>query len=126
VWYHINAKPRPLTSIASKCLLRNHSITTVADMIRTLSRLPPNLNNQHIPNLSCICAACARDRLNSCRNPHECTKEALTCIKEIALKLNPLISIRVHDNLSLTPNHKKRNIAALDNDEEIIFDLTIT
>lgn len=94
-WYHINAKPRPLTSIASRCLLKNHAIATVKDMIRTASRLSPNQGNAHTPNLLC------------------------TRIKEIAPIFNPLSANEVHDNLSLTPNRKARNKAARTNNNKI-------
>jgi hypothetical protein len=88
-WYHINAKPHPLTSIASKCLIRNHNIATVADMVRTALRAQPNRSNPHTPNLLCVCAGCTRDRLKGCRNPHECVKEALAKVTDIAPKFNP-------------------------------------
>jgi hypothetical protein len=125
-WYHIRAKPRPLTGIASKCLLRKHATATVADLIRTASRLKPSRDNQHTPSLLCICIECSRDRIRGCRNPHTCAKEALTRVTGIAPKLNPLSETGPHDNLTLTPNRKARNRAARATNGIILFDPTVT
>jgi exonuclease III len=47
-WYHVNAKPRPLTNIPSKCLLKNHNIMTVADLIKASARAHAGDNDPHI------------------------------------------------------------------------------
>jgi hypothetical protein len=38
-WYHIASKPCPMTNRPSKCLLRHHEVTTVADIMRISARL---------------------------------------------------------------------------------------
>lgn len=60
--------------------------------------------------MECVCADCARDRLQGCRNPHACAVEA-----------------EHHDDLSLTPNRKEKNKKAHETKKgEILFDPTIT
>ena len=124
-WYHIKANPLPLTSIPAKCLLRNHQAKTVADLIQTSTKAQPAQINVHIPNLACTCVECARDRLKGCRNPHECTKEALSRINEIAPKFNPLIGLSQCDDLSLMPTCKAQRRAANENSDKTMFDTEI-
>jgi hypothetical protein len=38
-WYHIAANPCPITNVMSICLLNNHEITKVADLIQMSSHL---------------------------------------------------------------------------------------
>ena len=124
-WYHIKAIPSPLSNIASRCLLKKHRINTVADLLRTSERAQPDRINSHVPNLTCTCVECAKDRLKGCRNPHECAKEALKRISEIAPKFNPLIGLTQRDDFSLTPSRDARKIAADENNDKIMFDAEI-
>ncbi|KAH9049818.1 hypothetical protein EDB83DRAFT_2226819 [Lactarius deliciosus] len=108
-WYHPGAPPRPLTSVASKCLLNKHKITTIAELIKSANKiLERNRSQDHIPSPACICRECVRDRLDGCRNPHACTEEAHSRLSKIAPKYNPL-KITVHDNLSLTHRRIAQN-----------------
>ena len=124
-WYHIKTNPCPLTSIPSKCLLKKHKIKTVADLIQTAEKVQPYQTNPHVPDLTCTCIGCAKDHLLGCRNPHECAQEALTWITGITLKFNPLIGTTQRDNMSLTPTHKERWIAAEENSDKILFNAEI-
>ena len=120
-WYHVRAAPRPLSNIPSKCLLKKHDISTVADLIRTSKKVQPDQNGPHTPNLTCTCIDCVRDRLKGCRNPHECAKEALARVTAIAPKFNPLLGMSERDNFSLTPTHNDRRHAANEHDDKILF-----
>lgn len=38
-WYHLVTNPRPITNVASKCLLERHNIIRVADLLRKSVRI---------------------------------------------------------------------------------------
>ena len=120
-WYHAKAAPRSLNNIPSKCLLRRHNIKTVTDLIRTSARARPNPNQHHVPNLTCTCVECAKDRLMGCRTPHECAQEALTRIEGIAPEYNPMLGLDQRDNFSLTPTQDAWKQAAEENQDSVIF-----
>lgn len=125
-WYHPLANPRSMATIPARCLLRRHTVTTVADLIAMSDRIhTPSLDHPHLPTPTCACQTCARDRREGCRNPHQCASEALARIRQIEPKLNPL-SPDHHGNFSLTPNRKAANIRAKENNNDILFDPSIT
>ena len=68
-WYHMNANHCPMTNIPSKCLLRNHKVKTVVNLVKTSERAQARYSSLHVPNLSCTCINCARDWIKNCRNP---------------------------------------------------------
>ena len=126
-WYHLNAEASPLTTTTARCLLRKHAITTVADLISTSARLrTTNQHLPHVPNPLCPCTDCSQDRVNGCRNPHACAKDAMSRIHLIAPKFNPLEIGDHHDNLSLTPSRKERNRDARRTEGCVRFDPSIT
>ena len=128
-WYHISADPHPITNVASICLLNNHAITKVADLIQMSNQLhdpPPPQNLTHLYSLQCICQHCVRDRLKECKNPHACATEVQTRIEGIASKLNPMQPSDNHDGLSLIRSCKTYNETAKCNKGAIMFDPTIT
>lgn len=109
-WYHMASDPRPITNIASKCLLTTHEVSTIADLLRTSARLRLHpVNTQHIPLQNCPCTECENDRARGCRNPQGCAAEALERVHRTFPKLNPLRLGDPHDNLSLTPRRKAQN-----------------
>jgi ribonuclease HI len=126
-WYHLRAAARPLTTRTVQCLLKKHSVATVADLISTSDHLCNE--NQIIPHThdpQCICNGCSHDRENECTHPHECTADALARIHLITPKLNPLDPGDIHNNLSLTPSRRDNNRKARATDSKIRFDPTIT
>ena len=126
-WYHPFAEPHPMTNTTSRCLLRKHRITTVADLVKLTTKLRNQQpNDVHTPLPNCACQDCTADRAGGCLNPHACAANALMRIHELAPKYNPLQIGEQHDNLSLTHRRKSRNILARQSDEEILFDPTIT
>jgi hypothetical protein len=111
-WYHPGAAPRPLTNVKAKCLLKNHTVKSVADLIKIAKKLRICTQNiMHSPSQACICIGCVRDRQEGCKNPHACAVEAKTCLNDITPKYNPLTHEQ-HDTLSLTPNRKAWNAVA--------------
>ena len=125
-WYHISTNNRPLTNVASRCLLHRHKVVRVADLVAMSARIrndrPDAPHNQD----DCACADCTSDRLEGCRNPHACAQEALTRIHQIKPKLNPLQPRGHHGNLSLTKRRKAWNVAAKQNQGAILFDPSFT
>jgi hypothetical protein len=111
-WYHPGAAPRPLTNVKAKCLLKNHTVKSVADLIKIAKKLRICTQNiMHSPSQACICIGCVQDRQEGCKNPHACAVEAKTCLNDITPKYNPLTHEQ-HDTLSLTPNRKAWNAVA--------------
>src|SRR6266404_2890728 len=126
-WYHPKADTIPITSSAAKCLLRKHQTKTVGDLVKTAHRIRSNQHpTEHQPHPQCACRECSQDRIDSCTNPHACTQEAVQRILTIAPKYNPLEIGNEHDKLSLTKRRKERNRQAREDDDEIIFDPSIT
>ena len=126
-WYHPGAVTRPITNVKAKCILKNHTAKSVADMIQIGKKLRVRMRGTtHTPTQACICIECVQDRQKGCKNPHACAVEAETRLNDIAPKYNPLAQEQ-HDNLSLTPNRKARNVAAHATTKKgIIFDPSIT
>lgn len=126
-WYHIAADPRPMTSVASRCLLNNHAITKVAELVQTSARIrEPTQNPTHLRGPQCICRDCVRDRRRGCLNPNTCAEEAQIRIERIAPKLNPIAPETHRDGLSLTRTRKTNNEHAQQNNGVITFDPSIT
>ena len=125
-WYHLASAPRPITNVASKCLLNTHQVTRVADLNQISARIRmPGQGPNHQPNLTCICRDCVRDRRGGCQHPHACAEEALNRLNLIAPKLNPL-QRDGHGNLSLTKRRTMTNEIAKANNGSILFDPSIT
>jgi ribonuclease HI len=125
-WYHIGMEPRPIRNNPTKCLISKHNAMTIADLLQVSARLRnPEREIPHQPSIYCRCPDCREDREKFCWTPHECAKEALTRINITFPKLNPLHQDR-HGNLSLTPNRKRRNHTAKENNEAILFDPSMT
>ena len=127
-WYHIASKPAPIVGAAAKCLLKNHQSEIIANMVKLSARIrDPNTNPiPHSPKTYCYCQDCVHDRKRGCSNPHACATAAQIRIDQLAPKMNPLTPGDKHGNLTLTKRRKKRNESARTQNEEILFDPTIT
>ena len=125
-WYHPSTETCLMTNVNVKCLLNNHKIKTVADLIKSANKTSDHTQNSiHTPNQACICKECIWDRRKGCRNPHACALEARARLNDIAPKYNP-IAIEHHDMLSLTPDRKARNVITRQERKAICFDPLIT
>jgi len=90
-WYHLSAKQKPIASHTAKCLLQKHSISKVADLVKTSAWLcHPNQYPTHQKNRNCTCQECDVDRNLGCRNPHKCATEAIFRLNLIHPKYNPM------------------------------------
>ena len=126
-WYHPLTTHHPMTTAPAKCLLRRHNITLVIDLLNTADRIhTPRPERPHQPTPTCECLDCDRDRHEGCTNPHQCANEALIRICLIEPKMNPLTPASQHGNFSLTPHRKAANIIAKENNNQILFDPSIT
>jgi ribonuclease HI len=126
-WYHIASERRPISNNAARCLIHKHGTRTVADLLKASARLRnQEPNNPHRPSNFCSCRDCHEDREKQCWTPHDCSQEALTRIHMTFPKLNPLAHDSHHGNLSLTPARKRRNNLARENNDDILFDPSIT
>jgi hypothetical protein len=63
-WYHIASTPRPMTNRPSKCLLRKHLVSTVADLLHSSARLRNPPPSPTPPN-SELLLRCLRPRQNA-------------------------------------------------------------
>lgn len=105
-WHHLGTETRTTNNNPTKCLIHRHEAKTVADLLKISARL--RTQDQEIPHRPSIYCEC-RDRID-----------------KIFPKLNPLFEDNHHGNLSLTPNRKLRNDTAREENEEILFDPSIT
>ena len=125
-WYHPYTEPHSIASINAKCLLNNHNVKSVADLVKIANGNAARTRNEaHTPELTCVCMGCVRDRLKGCKTPHMCALEAEARLNDITPKYN-LITHERHNTLSLTPDRKARNNIAGMERKGITFDPTIT
>ena len=126
-WYHIAADPRPITNVASICLLNNHDTTKVADLLQISARLRDQPQNQtHLRGPQCVCRECVQDRRKGCKDPNACAEEAQLRINRIAPKMNPTLAEGNRDGLSLTRTRKTNNELARQTNGTILFDPSVT
>jgi len=105
-WYHIASENRPINNNAARCLIHKHGTKTITDLLRVSNRLrAQGQNNPHRPSNFCRC----RDRINT-----------------TFPKLNPLAHDNRHGNFSLTPARKRQNSIARENNNDILFNPSIT
>ncbi len=64
--------------------------------------------------------------MNGCKLPHKCATEALTQLNDIIPQLNPVNLGNPHNNLSLTHHQKAKNTQTREENDKILFDLSIT
>ena len=126
-WYHLNEKLSALNSDTIRCLIEKHEVTAVTDLVNTSARI----RNQHHMNLHrpfsfCLCRDCLDDREKGCADPHKCAKEALSKLRKISPKLNPLGSETPPDCLSLTPERKATNLQEKEINGRVTFDPSLT
>lgn len=126
-WYHIGVE-KQLTSVrnstAKQCLLHNHDIKTMGDLVRLTRQYNPAPNN-HKRRCNCACTTFATVRGSTgCENPDTCQRTAAHMINQMPRKWNPQEQ-PVADGLSLTHQRKARNNSARDNNEQIIFNPSV-
>ncbi|KAJ7506141.1 hypothetical protein B0H11DRAFT_1617356, partial [Mycena galericulata] len=76
----MNNKPQ------SKCLRKNHGVTTVGQGFIVLHRLD---SADHSTDAECECTACTDDRMNGCKHPHKCAIAIRDRLSQILPKWDP-------------------------------------
>ncbi|KAI0042970.1 hypothetical protein FA95DRAFT_1462483, partial [Auriscalpium vulgare] len=124
-WYNLGERRRPLGR-ASKCLRDTHAVLTVADLLRVSARLRPRPGvRRHATMSRCACPDCRTDRASACPNPHKCAEEAITVLRHMGAKMDPM-QARPRDGLTLTHHRLKTNEDARANKGTILFDPSVT
>ena len=125
-WYHITAEQRTLNRTTARCLMQNHQVTKVADLVKISARIRHPLQYPtHQQNQECPCHNCSEDRTKGCEHPQDCASEALIRLNLIPPRYNPTQQGAI-DGLSLTKSGKIRNKMAEQNNNEVTFDPSIT
>ena len=126
-WLNLAYKTRAINNNTTRCLINKHDTKTIAHLLQTSAHLrTPRINDPHRPSNFCRCRDYDEDRDKQCWTPHDCAQEALTRIQKTFPKLNPLTYNDTHGNLSLTPARKRQNSLARENNDDILFDPSIT
>ncbi|KZT18632.1 hypothetical protein NEOLEDRAFT_1079750, partial [Neolentinus lepideus HHB14362 ss-1] len=125
-FYHLGAPPRTYAAPKISCLIHNHQVRTVSELITASRRLTnlPN-NERHHPRRNCRCLNCAADRQTGCKNPHKCALAAHTILNSLSPKTNPT-SRPPSDDLTLTHRRLEKNRQAHRERGAIIFDPSMT
>ena len=106
-WYHITAEQQSLNKATAKCLIQNHKVTKVADLVKSSARLrhpPQHPDHQH--SQECLCQDCLDNRTRGCEHPHNCATEALIRLNLILPKYNQTLQ-GIEDGLSLTRSRQE-------------------
>ncbi|KAI0326649.1 hypothetical protein GY45DRAFT_1258552, partial [Cubamyces sp. BRFM 1775] len=127
VWYHIAAgegRDAP-NSKSSRCLRRNHKVSTVAQCTRMAGRITrprtEHRNSAEYPCMECVC-----DRVDTeCDNLARCAAAARKVIGKLLPKWRP-DGTRTEDNLTLTRKRLEENEVARAENGRIVFNPTIT
>lgn len=109
-----------------KCLRENHSVRTVAEVMRVIRRTSdPTV--RHLQRRNCACTYCKNDRERmGCTNPNKCTKAAMRIIQTIKPKWD-VSREAPNDNLTLTTSRKEKNIEERQNPHgKLTFNPTVT
>ena len=126
-WYHVDKKLSTIRSRPEKCLIERHGTKTIMDLIRASARIRnQDIMNTHTPNPFCPCQDCSIDQAKGCYNPHECAQVAHAKLLWLSPKWNPWGPKNPLDGLSLTPTRKANNLQAKINNDEIIFNPSLT
>ncbi|KZT22152.1 hypothetical protein NEOLEDRAFT_1218614, partial [Neolentinus lepideus HHB14362 ss-1] len=130
-WYHFGAKrflKAAPNSKAALCLYKTHKVTSVGRLYKVIDRetTKPGIR-KHNTRYDCACPACARDRSKGCTHPKECLKTAKIIKAEIEnSKWDPWSIPEENDGLSLTRHRRRANKVALQNDDTLTFDPSVS
>lgn len=93
IWYHTGLtgmKYQGYNTAAAKCQRKNHSITTVRDLLNLIKEMNRVLNPGHKPRKNCKCDKCKVMREKGCRNPHRCGENARKLLRKLNREWDPL------------------------------------
>ncbi|RDX55640.1 hypothetical protein OH76DRAFT_1339039, partial [Lentinus brumalis] len=129
-WFHVGLQPGRyvVNSAGGRCLRENHRVLTIADCCAVAARLVrvTGTSRPHRPTNNCACHDCECDRVSKrCDNPHRCATAAMRTIERLELVWKPENG-RAKDDLTLRTSARRRNKTARENNDEIVFDPTVT
>ncbi|KAI0682197.1 hypothetical protein BC835DRAFT_1300074 [Cytidiella melzeri] len=128
IWHHIGAKEplrRLIHSTPGQCLLNNHSVFTVGDLLDVLKRTRPDFPH-HTGRPSCSCQMCTQDRERlSCTHPSKCCETASRLLNNLHAKWHPDTN-PPDDKLTLTRHQKEKNRKARLEGSSLTFDPSVT
>jgi hypothetical protein len=127
-WQHAGAERWAYHHTRDKCLVNNHHINTVWDLIVMADRGEPSSTNMAHQDLDdCACLECDEDRVQrKCVSPNRCCRAAKSILSKLQPKYNPYHR-PPQDDLSLTPTREEKNTqAAQSGIGSMTFDPSVT
>jgi ribonuclease HI len=125
-WHHVRTNGEVRNSKTTECLLENHGVSSLADLIRVSQRIQREQGqNRHVRYRTCKCSDCKADRSNKCESPWRCADEAHKILGKIQPKMNGQEE-KSRDGLSLTPNRKAKNRKNLRRRKRVLFNPSVT
>ncbi|KAH9836137.1 uncharacterized protein C8Q71DRAFT_708925, partial [Rhodofomes roseus] len=125
-WYHISADKqlhRLNNTRLSTCLRETHKVELVADLVMVHQHSP--INQSASQQAECECPKCIDARRRGCRNPEGCREAAGRLLNNLSAKWNPSAEPEA-DNLTLTKKRKEKNMKAIEEGGQAIFDPSLT
>ena len=109
-WHHLGLAPKHYRKRRNKCLLENHDLSHVVDMVKLARRTEnPDCDvRRHHPIKTCVCNSCKEDRRRGCANPNKCSRTAHEILQGLHPKFDPKIN-PPDDNLTLTHRRREKN-----------------
>ena len=127
-WHHLGLAPKHYRKRRNKCLLENHDLSHVVDMVKLARRTEnPDCDvRRHHPIKTCVCNSCKEDRRRGCANPNKCSRTAHEILQGLHPKFDPKIN-PPDDNLTLTHRRReKNNMNRSQKKGKILFDPSVT
>ncbi|KAG1818840.1 hypothetical protein EV424DRAFT_1323668 [Suillus variegatus] len=88
-WYNLGAPQNTYHKTKNKCLQETHNVQSVKNLIKCRKRLTRIRGDPlHVPQKTCACSDCKRDRNKECKNPHHCAQTANEILSKLAPKFN--------------------------------------
>lgn len=127
-WHHLGLAPKHYRKRRNKCLLENHDLSHVVDMVKLARRTEnPDCDvRRHHPIKTCVCNSCKEDRRRGCANPNKCSRTAHEILQGLHPKFDPKIN-PPDDNLTLTHQRREKNNTNRSQKKgKILFDPSVT
>ncbi|ETW76497.1 ribonuclease H [Heterobasidion irregulare TC 32-1] len=127
-WHHLGLTPRNYRQQCSECIVSNHSLKTVVDLVQLAkhTKNPDSGNRRHYCIRTCTCDPCKEDQRNGCHNPDKCSCTTHNILRDMQPKYNPYEALQA-DDLMLTHRRQEKNSTNRNqNQSDIIFDPSVT
>ncbi|KAI0683371.1 hypothetical protein BC835DRAFT_1231253, partial [Cytidiella melzeri] len=128
IWHHVGAKEplqRLIHSASGQCLLNNHGVFTVGDLLDVLKRTHPDFPH-HTGRPTCSCQMCTQDKERlGCTHPSKCCETAARLLNNLHNKWHPTAN-PPDDKLTLTRHRKEKNRRARIEGPSLTFNPSVT